>query len=145
MSLADDVELALPELRQQAESLMTEVFAVYEPGGTSVVDGLHVSGFTPKGSTFGKLQGGSASTKDPADRYIRIGGVDRPILFGGLHIPIDATVPVAGEPGTGWEYEVTQVGCNSDPSLLGRRYVVVSVPAKSYATARRLDVVEVTA
>jgi hypothetical protein len=31
-----------------------------------------------------------------------------------------------------------------DPALLGRRFQVVSVPAKSFATARRLDVVEVT-
>ena len=82
---------------------------------------------------------------DSGTRYVNIGGVERPVIDGGLHIPLSAPVPVASEQrGQGWEYEVTALGPADDPALLGRRYLVISVPAKSFATARRLDVVEVT-
>jgi hypothetical protein len=52
-------------------------------------------------------------------------------------------VPTAGDQGIGWEYLCTAVGAHDDPTLLGRRFLVVNAPAKSFATARRLDVVEV--
>lgn len=140
---ADAIASELPQLRAQAESLMTLTLRAYAPGGETIVDGFKVEGYTFKGEVYGKVQGGSSSTKDPADRYISIGGVQRPILYGGLHLPLDAPVPVAGEQGIGWEYEVTSVGDLDDQSLFGRRYLVYSSPAKSFATARRLDVVEV--
>jgi hypothetical protein len=41
----------------------------------------------------------------------------------------------------GWEYVLTELGPLTDPSLLNSRWLVVDAPAKSYATARRLDVV----
>jgi hypothetical protein len=52
-------------------------------------------------------------------------------------------VPTAGDQGIDWEYLCTAVGAHDDPTLLGRRFLVVNAPAKSFATARRLDVVEV--
>lgn len=134
----------LNAFQTQAESLMTLTLAAYEPGGETIVNGLKVEGYTPKGSTFGKVQGGSSTSKDTVDRYVTVGGVERPVLNGGLHIPISATIPRAGASGVGWEYQVTAVGPHDDPALLGRRYLIVSVPMKSHATARRLDVVEVS-
>ena len=131
---------ALPELRAMAESLMTLTLTAYEPG--PLVD--DEPSFTPQGQTFGKVQGGAASIRDTVTRTITVAGVERPVMEGGLHIPITASVPVAGlDRGKGWEYEVTAIGPEDDPALLGRRYLVVNVPAKSFATARRLDVVEV--
>lgn len=122
---------------------MTLTFTAYSPNGFTTVSNLQVPAYASEGLTAGKVQGGTASTRDPVTRTVTIGGVVRPVLEGGLHIPISATVPMAGDRGIGWEYLCTAVGPNDDPALLNRRYLVVSVPAKSFATARRLDVVEV--
>lgn len=132
--------------RAAAEREMTLTLAAYSPNGTAPdADDYEVPAFTSEGSTFGKVQSGSLSGDDTATRYVNIGGVERPVLVGGLHIPISAPVPVAGEQrGIGWEYVVTAVGSADDPALLGRRFLVVGVPVKSFATARRLDVVEVS-
>lgn len=134
----------LAEHRADAESLMTLTLAAYSPNSfTTDADGYQVPAFTPEGSTFGKVQAGSQAGQDTATRNVSIGGVERPVLSGGLHIPISAPVPVAGEQrGVGWEYVVTGVGSVDDPALLGRRFLVVGVPVKSFATARRLDVIE---
>lgn len=121
---------------------MTLTLAAYEPQGWQNTGGVDSLAFTPHGSTFGKVQGSSG--KDPVTRTVTIGNEQRPVIDEGLHIPISATVPEGGlQRGLGWEYEVTAVGLHDDPALLGRRYLVVNSPAKSFATARRLDVVEV--
>lgn len=146
MTLNDDITAALPEMRRQAESMMTLTLAAYSPTGlTKDADGYDVPTFTFEGQTFGKVQAGAQAGGDTATRYVTIGGVERPVLASGLHIPITAKVPSPGEErgqiGGGWEYLVTTVGPLDDLALLGRRYLVVGVPAKSKATARRLDVV----
>jgi hypothetical protein len=115
----------------------------FVPDGTTTVDGLEVQAYAQHDDTVGKVQGGSASTQDTATEFIQIGGVKRPIMRGGLHIPVGAPVPVAGDRGVGWEYHCIAVATPGDQSLVGRWYLVVNVPAKTYATARRLDVVEV--
>lgn len=132
--------------RGLAESLMTLTLAVFEPTGDMVTGdgGYEGPSFTDKTSTIGKVQGSSTQAGDPAARTVTIGGVGRLVLVGGLHIPISAQVPVAGlVRGAGWEYAVTAVGTDDDPALLNRRYLVINAPVKSYATVRRLDVVEV--
>ena len=134
----------LREHQLDAESMMTLTLIPHEPDGyTKDADDYRVPKFVDHGPTIGKVQGASSSTRDAATRYVRVGDVDRPVIEAGLHIPIGAPVPVAGDPGTGWEYEVAALGDGDDPALLGKRYLVVGVPAKSKATARRLDVVEV--
>jgi hypothetical protein len=123
--------------------MMTLTLAALEPDGTDTVAGLEVQAYTQHDDTPGKVQGGSTSTADTTTEYVTIGGVQRPLMRGGLHIPVGAELPTAGDQGVGWEYAVTAVGPFDDPTLLNRRYLVVNAPAKSYATARRLDVVEV--
>jgi hypothetical protein len=140
MDLGTEVRHALPTLRRIAESQYDDTFAAYAPGGkTTNADGYEVPGFTAKGETPGKVQGASSATRDTNTRYETIGGSERPVIEAGLHIPIDATIPAIG-----WVYECIETGAASDPALLGRRYRVVDVPVKSFATARRLDVVDVT-
>jgi hypothetical protein len=140
MSLADDVTFALPGFRATAESLMLDTFAAYSPGGTTTdADGYEIPGFTDEGSTPGKVSGRSRDS-DTNTRTVTVGGVERVVVDGGLHIPLSAPVPAIG-----WEYQMVTAGPSTDPALVGRRWRVVDVPAKSYATARRLDVVEVTA
>ena len=130
--------------RAAAERRMTLTLTPYSPNGFTTVGGLEVQAYATHSTTPGKVQGGSASTADTATEYVTIGGVRRPLLRGGLHIPVGATLPVAGDQGVGWEYAVTAVGALDDLTLLNRRFLVVNAPAKSFATARRLDVVEVS-
>lgn len=134
--------------RAAATALMVDTFTPYAPNGYATVDGLEVPVFITKTATVGKVQSrgaGLGAGNDTSARSVRIGGVDRPVLEGALHIPLTALVPVAGDPGVGWEYVCTAVGSGADPAGLNRRYLVVSVPTKTFMTARRLDVVEVTA
>ena len=131
---------AVAQGRVAAEAEMADTFAAYSPNGTTTAgSGKKSPAFTSQGSTSGKVQGSSSQKSDTATRTVSVGGVERPVLSGGLHIPISATIPAVG-----WEYVCTAVGALSDPSLLNRRYRVVDVPAKTYATARRLDVVQVS-
>ncbi len=142
---------SLPRHRVRAESLMTLTLTAYSPG--DVVpgdDGYEVVPFAEEGTTVGKVQAGSQSGSDTPTRYVSIGGVERPVLSAGLHIPISAfvtdgrlTIVASEQAGVGWEFVVTAVGAADDPALVDRIYRVVGVPVKSHATARRLDVVEV--
>lgn len=129
--------------QRMAESLMTLTLRAYEPNGTTKdADGYDVPAYIDKGTVAGKVQSGSAQGGDTNTRYVSVGDVERPILEAGLHIPLDAELPAAShQRGQAWEYVVESAG-NADPSLLGRRFMVVEVPAKSFATARRLNVVE---
>lgn len=122
--------------RAAAERQMTDTFTAYAyTWGT--VDGLREQTWVAQGDTPGKVSGRS-SGGDTQTRMANIGGVERPVMEGGLHLPLSAPLPKVG-----WELQCIAVGPASDPSLLGRRWRVVDVPAKSHATARRLDVVEV--
>lgn len=123
----------LTDLRGDVEALMLDTFAAYEPGWAKV-DGLDEDADIAKGETRGRLTG----PREPASRTVEIGGVERPVVEGGLSIPLSAPLPKIG-----WEYVCTEVDPTSDPSLLGRRFRVVGLGARSHATARRLDVVEV--
>jgi hypothetical protein len=129
--------------QRAAEAQMTDSFTAYAPGTPTVVNGLKVLNPVSQGSTRGRIAATSQQGADTPTRTFTVGDVKRPVLEGGLHIPISAPVPRAGDRGVGWEYLCTAVGAGTDPSLVGRRYLVVGVPAKSHATARRLDVVEV--
>lgn len=145
--LYDDIRGALPTLQEHALSGMGDTFAAYSPSGTSTAaSGLQTRVYAAEGTTLGKIQsrsGGAGSAGDATGRTVLIGGVERVVMEAGLHIPLDAPLPTGGKYGVGWEYECLAVGPGSDPNLVGRRYLVVEVPAKTYATARRLDVVEI--
>lgn len=132
---------AVRDGRAAAELNMRDTFTAYSPNGTTTVNGFEVPGYTSQGTTPGKIAGPSAQTSDTPTRTVTVGNAVLLVVEGGLHIPISATVPVAGEYGTGWEYVLTTLGADTDASLLNSRWLVVAVPAKSYATARRLDVV----
>lgn len=117
-----------------AERQMVDTFTAYSPDGNTPVGGYETPAFTEEYSTRGKIQGSA----DTATQWKTVGGTERPLVMGGLHIPVSADPP-----GVDWEFECTAVAAPSDQSLLGRRWRVVNAPAKTNATARRLDVVEV--
>lgn len=133
---ADDMAV----LRADAESVMLDELLVQRPTGRKVQDPvtwLEDAEFADLFTTFGKVAGESGSS-DPAPRTVVIGGVERVVIRGGVSVPV--SVP---EIRSGDRLTVIGAGFGSDPELLGNRYRVVSVPAKSWATQRRLDVVEV--
>ena len=141
MTVQAAIESELPYLRSEAEARMTLTLDAFSGAGGGVdADGLSTTlASTPQGSTVGRLAGSSANVRDTNTTLVDVGGEQRPVMSAGLHIPPSATLPERG-----WEYVVTAVGDLDDPSLVGRRFRVVDVPAKSQATARRLDVVEVS-
>lgn len=126
--------------RHAAESLMQTTGTMYAPTGYSVQnsDGEEVRQFATVFTSVCKIQGPSSASSDTNTRTVEIGGVERPVIEAGLHLPISDRILF-----TGWEFEVDELGPADDPLLLGKRYRVVGIPVKSYATARRLDVVEV--
>lgn len=138
--IRDDLTGALPELRRQAEALMTDSGVMCRPTGRTAqnADGEEEQVYEDVFASPCKIQGPSTASRDTASRTVNIGGVDRPVIEGGLHIPVD-------KPATehGWVFELTRVGALSDIRLLGKKYMVVNDPVKSNATARRIDVVEV--
>lgn len=130
--------------RELAESLMQDRFRAYSPTGRgkNPATGLEEMQYAVEYETEGKAAGRSRES-DTNARTVTIGGVARLVVEGGVHIPISKPIPVAGAAeGKGWEYECIEAGPDSDPSIVGRRWRVIDAPAKSYATARRLDVVE---
>lgn len=136
----------LPAMQARAEGLMLDEFDVYSPdpdGETTDAEGFAVPGYMPEAPVMGRIAGPSAQSRDTNTRTVTIGGTERPVVEGGLHIPISADAPAAGEYGAGWEYELVNLGPTTDPSLLYSRWLVVDAPAKSAATARRLDVVRI--
>lgn len=130
--------------RRAAEREMADTFTAYVPGDlTKDADGMETQSYETAGSTLGKLQGRSRDS-DSNTRTINIGGVDRDLIEGGLHLPVDAPAPAVGDIGTGWEYVLTSPGPATPADLLNSRWLVVDAPAKSYMTARRLDVVRLS-
>lgn len=115
---------------------MTDTFTAFSFEWDEV-DGLDEQIWVEHYETPGRVAGRSREG-DTNTRTATVGGVERPVVEGGLHIPLGAELPTIG-----WEFICTAVGASSDPTLLGRRWRVVDVPAKSFSTARRLDVVEV--
>lgn len=137
MAFGDRLPAVLTRGQLRAEATMLDTFEASATEQTRV-DGFMQDTTVPKGTTRGTVSGRSREG-DTNTRTVVVGGVERPVIEGGLKIPVGSPVPAIG-----WEYELTALGPATDPALLGRRWRVVDVPAKSHATARRLDVVEVT-
>lgn len=101
-------------------------------------DGFEVDTFVATFTTPGKVAGGSIGN-DQGVRTVTVGGTERPVISGGIHIPADR--PEVVTPGT--FVKVTVLGPGSPSHLLNRLYRIEGESTKSYQTARRFDVVEV--
>ena len=151
MTIGSEIAAVLPELRAMAESLMSLTVTAYKPG-KGTVNGYETTVYTSQGTSAAKVNGTSATGRDTVSRTIMIGEVARPVIEGGLHLPLDSFVTngvlgivASDQRGTAWEFVVDAAPDPADAVLVGRRYMVTNCPAKSFATARRLDVVEVPA
>lgn len=128
--------------RRAAEARMLDWFSVERPTGkTTDADGFPVLGREPIEETAGRLAG-TSSRGDSGARTMRVGDTERIVVIGGLHLPISALAPKLGGYGIGWEYVLVRPGPDTDPALVGSRWLAVGTSAKSQMTARRLDVVQ---
>lgn len=133
------VESVVHAGRAAAERLMLDTLAfgsnqMAPNPDTDMEEETFVATFT----TPGKVAGTSADS-DQTVRMVTVGGTERPVISGGIHIPADRpeTVP------TGMLVKVIELGPASPAHMLNRVYRVEGESTKSYQTARRFDVVEV--
>lgn len=124
-------------LRPFAAASFRDTFAAYVKEWTTV-DGLDEEDWVLLGDTPGKIpnkvSGGDASNA----RTENVGGVERTVIEGGLHLPWEA------EPQVGMEYLLVELGPTTHPSMLNRRYRVIETHPTSRMTAWRLDVCDMT-
>lgn len=132
-----DVERALPGLRREAEGRMVDECIIRRPGGPPVFD-PNIGDYTDPDETLvyeGRCEvqisdGLTASTAEA-------GGTELTIRRLTLKIPVAAPSPLVGD-------LVEIVACRHDASLAGAEFRVAAGHAKTFATARRLHVEEVT-
>lgn len=122
--------------RRAAEALMADTVTVSSLTGDTTLDettGREVPETVVKFTSKCKVQ-----ARGLAARESEVGGRIATEVRYELHLPVDAA-PVEVDD----LCQITDVGDLSDTQLLGRTFRVVSPVAKSYATARRIDVEEV--
>lgn len=105
---------------------------------TTNADGFEVDTFTATFSGIpGKVAGGSIGN-DQGVRMVTVGGTERPVISGGVHIPAGRTEAIT----TGMIVKVTALGPESPAHMLNRLYRIEGESTKSHQTARRFDVVQ---
>ena len=123
--------------RTRAEAMMQDLFTAYAYEWVKV-DGLDKQQWVQQGDPVrGKLPSSRSGSDATSARTVTLGGVERPIIEGGLHLPWSAS------PKVGWEYVLTTPGPLTHPSAVGRRFRVIEAPLSDHMTAWRLNVVEV--
>jgi hypothetical protein len=126
--------------RAAAEETHQDTFTAYSPNGTTTDgNGFEVRAYATRASRPARSPARSPATRTPARS--RSAAWSAPWSRAACTSPSTPRSPLVGEYGVGWEYVLTDLGPLTDPSLLDSRWLVVDAPAKSYATARRLDVV----
>ena len=125
---------ALARGRRAAEALMVDACTITRPGGEPVWDEASMSYTTPDGSAVYdgpcrvQLSAAMANTPEAGDRVL---------------VAQRSTVSVPmGVTGVAVDDVVTVTASVHDPDLVGNRYRVRSLFAKTHATARRLEVEE---
>lgn len=131
------VGTALAAGRAAAEALMLDEFTALVYTDTTDADDLEVKDWEPQGDPVPGKFPSKVNGQPQNTRMVNVGGVDRPVIEGGLHLPWSAS------PEPGMRYRCTAVGPDTHPSALNRTVHVVEAPISSDMTAWRLDVVEV--
>ena len=136
MDLGADIAAALPELRDQAVSMMRDFCTITRPsaGEWDEASGIYV----PPGAPV-TLYSGPCRVRRPnlAEREALAGDADWTLTGAVLSIPVDGTTDDL----LGATVHVEH--CEMDPALTGRDLKVTGPHAQSQATARRLRCVEV--
>ncbi len=139
MILGDALTAALPELRQQAESLMVDSCTVTRATGATTLDPVtlaEVPVFAAVWSGACRIQrSGALSPREVSGAAGYEFGIDSVMA----QLPIAATGIQRGD-----VLEVTAVGPVTDPDVLGMKATVQANLAKSHATKRTLICEEVS-
>ncbi|MCR6706554.1 MAG: DUF6093 family protein [Cellulomonas sp.] len=133
MTLGDEIAFALPLLREQALSRMTDACVVRRVVGTDVDDGGHV---TPTYSD--PVYGGACrvQTTEPQEDAHDLGGAGTvTVQRYTVHMPVGVYAPAIGD-------VVTITAAAHDEHLVDHAFRVVALLHKSQATAYRLAVQE---
>lgn len=131
------IESAILAGRAAAAATYGDTFTPYTYTWTTV-DGLDVQTWVAGDTTLGKIPNNVSTGAASNARTVTIGGIERVVIEGGLHLPWSAS------PVVGMEYVLTTLGPTTHPSMLNKRYHVVETHPTSAMTAWRLDVVDVT-
>ena len=132
LSLGDALVDVLPELREMAESLMTDTCTVKWPTSSSVNQTTGVETVTYRTDYTGKCKFQDGGTQAmTAEAGGAVFTVERPEV----HFPIGAFTPLIG-------HVIERTVAPLDPSLVGHPVRVSSLPRGSQRTAMRLGVEE---
>lgn len=136
MDLGADIAAALPELRDQAVSMMRDTCTITRPGAGEwdEASGIYVTPGAPV-----TLYSGPCRVRRPnvAEREALAGDADWTLMGAILSIPVDGT------PNDMLGANVHMDHCAGDPALTGRDLKVTGPHSQTDATARRLRCVEV--
>lgn len=137
MTLADDITAALPLLRTEAEGRMVDSCTITRPTDEETFDDTTGTYDDTDTSTIytGKCE---VQLSDGLNaRGTNTGGSDVTITRLTVKIPVSATGVKVGD-------LVTITVGTHDPTLVDSKFAVVAGHAKTFATARRLEVERVT-
>lgn len=132
--ISDDVTAALPEMRQQAESLMVDAGELRGPGTRTLDEdsGQYVDVPGPlKYAGKAKLQTTEALGNDAE-------AGDRQVMVTRFRVDLPMSAPQAAV-----DDVFTFTSSKFDPQVAGKRFRVTSLIEKSFMTARRIAVEEV--
>lgn len=135
--LAYDIAQALPELRREAEGRMVDECIIRRPGGRPTFDPDTGDYIDPPEATLYSGKCEVQISDGLSAREGEAGGTELTTRRLTLKLPVSATGIRKGD-----LVEIT--ASRNDPSLVGADYRVAAGHAKSWATARRLHVEEVT-
>lgn len=133
MSLASDVAAALPLLRAEAEALMVDSCTITRDGGAPTFDPNTGTYTDPAGSTVYTGACQVQLSDGLSARSSEAGGTELITSRVTVKIPVSATGVRVGD-------VVTITAATLDPDLVDHRYVIAAEHAKTFATARRLEV-----
>lgn len=131
MNLGADIAAALPELRRQAESRMTDIFTVFRATGNTTTDPDTLVE-TPEYATVltdvkGRFQSSNVQPRDAVTP-----GVTAAETLLSWHTPVTTVGVLTGD--------IVECTAAVDPELVGLRVRVAGPFVKSAATARRFPV-----
>ncbi len=136
--LVDDIRAVLPDLQAEAEGRMVDTCTLAHPGGEETFDPDTGTYTTPAATTY---------YSGPCEVQISDGLTARETEAGGTELTLSRLtlkVPVSVE-GIEVNDIATITASELDPALVDQEYRVLSGFAKTFATARRLQVEAVSA
>lgn len=138
MILAYDIARALPGLRREAEGRMIDRCIIRRPGGDPVFDPDTGDYIDPDDTIVYQGRCEVQVREGLQLREVEAGGTELSLTRKLVKIPVSVTAVKVDD-----LVEITH--CMNDPSLVGAKFRVLAGHAKTWATARRLHVEEVTA